>query len=308
MEVTMNIRIKLILLCLIGFQSFTASSEEIIRMNTVIAEKDKYQLGLLKLALSYSDTKYNIVQSKNSLPQTKMLNELEENKLEIAWGGTSKEWEQRFLPIRIPLFKGLLGHRVFLIREGEQQRFNNVNSVNDLVKLKAGQGRSWSDVKILKDEGLPLITTHKYNNLFYMLEGGRFDYLPRSVYSPWSEMAKRPDINLEVEKNILLVYPLPAYIFVNKSNFKLKNDIEKGLLAAIEDGSFNQYFYNHPLIQDSLAKSELDSRIIIRLANQNLPAETPIADTRLWFNIDEYIAQITDENQSQEIAGVLGNE
>lgn len=300
----MNIRRNMLIICFIGLQSFVTTAAETIRINSVIAEKDKYQLGLLKLALSYSDTDYNIIQSPRALPQTKMLNDLEAGDLELAWGGTSNNWEQRFAPIRIPLFKGLLGHRVFIIREGDQARFDRINSLKDLNEFKAGQGRSWSDVKVLNDAGVPQVTAHKYDNLFYMLEGGRFDYLPRSVYTPWSEISKHSDIPLQVEENILLVYPLPAYVFVNKSNMKLKHEIEDGLNKAIEDGSFDDYFYNHSLIKDSLAKSELDSRIIIRLTNRSLPKATPLDDQRLWFDIDHYIAHLSNEKADVAYAGL----
>lgn len=287
----MRTSLKLVLLAIFALPTYIVSSAEQIRLNTVTAEKDKYQLGLLKLALSYSDTEYEFIQSSNKLTQTKMLSELKSNKLDVAWGGTSKSWEEQFSPIRVPLFKGLLGHRIFIIREGEQSRFNQVSRLADLNSFKAGQGRSWSDCQVLNDAGVPLITTLKYNNLFYMLEGGRFDYLPRSVYSPWSEIKKRAELPLEVEKNILLVYPLPAYIFVNKENTQLKNEIERGLFKAIEDGSFDDYFYSHPLILEGLTKSKVENRTIFRLANKSLPAETPLADKRLWFDIDKYIAR-----------------
>ena len=49
-----------------------------------------------------------------------------------------------------------------------------------------------------------------------MLEGGRYDYFPRGVHEPWSEITARPHLPLTVEKHILVKYPMPAYLFVNK--------------------------------------------------------------------------------------------
>ena len=267
-------------------------SADVIRHNKIGGSaKDDYQLGILKLALSYSKTQYEFEESPVPLTQTKLLADLDSNKMDVAWVGTSTTYEENFLPIRIPLFKGLLGHRIFLIRKGDQSSFNGVRNLEDLKQLKGGQVGSWTDTKILKDAGLNIVTTSKFNNLFYMLDGSRFDYFPRSVYSPWSDMANHPDLPFEVEKNILIVYPLPAYIFVNKDNIKLKNEILSGMNKAINDGSYNDFFYNYPLIKEGLANTKLEERTIFRIGYGDLHPDTPLDDERLWFNVEEYLSQ-----------------
>ncbi|WP_221935054.1 transporter substrate-binding domain-containing protein [Catenovulum sediminis] len=190
------------------------------------------------------------------------------------------------LPIRIPLFKGLLGHRIFIIRQGEQHRFSNVRSLSDLAEFKMGQGANWADTKVLNAAGLNVVTTTKYHNLFYMLEGGRFDLFPRGVHEPFAEVASRPELNLTVEEDLLLVYPLAAYFFVNSNNFKLAQAIENGLLEMIEDGSFDEFFYSNPMISQALKNAELERRKIFRISNPNMPAATPFDDKKLWFKID----------------------
>lgn len=275
-----------LMLCVMAFNV----SAEIIRHNKIGSGKDEYQLGLLKLALSYSDTNYEFRESPVALTQTKWLSDLESKNMDIAWVGTSSKYEETFLPIRVPLFKGLLGHRIFLIRQGDQARFNSITSLDELKRVKGGQVGSWTDTAILKNADLNVVTTSKFNNLFYMLDGSRFDYFPRSIYSPWADMAKRPELPLQVEKNLIVVYPLPAYMFVNKDNIKLKNDIESGMFKAIEDGSFDEYFYSHPLIREGLDNSYLENRIILKVNNPYLHPDTPLDDKRLWFDIDEYIA------------------
>lgn len=259
-----------------------------IRHNAINSAKEEYQLSLLKLALSYSAIEYQFVAKPEYLTQTKLLNELEQKQIDIAWVGTSKAYENRFLPIRIPLFKGLLGHRIFLIRAGNQNQFNGVNQLSELAQLKAGQVASWVDAQILKQADLPVVGTSKYKNLFYMLEGGRFDYLPRSVYSPWSEMKAHPDLPLEVEDNLMIVYPLPAYFFVNKDNQTLYQEIVTGLNKAIETGEFNRFFYQHPMIKSGLALSNIKQRTILKLKNPELPPKTPLDDKRLWFSVTEF--------------------
>ncbi|MCX4029761.1 hypothetical protein H0A36_18915 [Endozoicomonas sp. SM1973] len=48
--------------------------------------------------------------------------------LDVVWSMTSIERETLFTPVRIPLLKGLLGHRIFIIRNGEEQRFEGIVS------------------------------------------------------------------------------------------------------------------------------------------------------------------------------------
>ncbi|WP_017446417.1 transporter substrate-binding domain-containing protein [Gayadomonas joobiniege] len=265
-----------------------ALAETVIHHNKITSAKESYQLSLLKLALSYSETNYTFSESKHFLSQNKLLNDLAQDKVNVAWVGTSSEYEQEFSAIRIPLFKGLLGYRIFLIREDKQDEFDQVKTLNQLAQLQAGQVTSWTDAKILSQAGLDVVTTNKYPNLFYMLEGGRFDYLPRSVYSPWAEMASHPELPLAVEKNLMIVYTLPAYFFVNKNNHKLKDDIYSGLLNAIEDGSFDRFFYSHPLIKEGLEQSKISNRKIFFIENPFLPPLTPTEDKRLWFDVGAY--------------------
>lgn len=285
----MTVLLKYAALFLIILTPQLATAAETLRHNKINSAKEEYQFGVIKLALSYSSTKYDFIESPVYLSQAKLASDLDSGKVDIAWMGTSSEYEDTFLPIRVPLFKGLLGHRIFLIRRGEQSRFNGIKGTEDLSRFKAGQGASWTDAKIMKQAGLNVVTTAKYNNLFYMLDGGRFDYFPRSIYSPWGEMAKRPELPLQVEKNLILIYPLPAYAFVNSQNVKLKNEVESGLYKAIEDGSFDEYFYNHPMIKEGLNNSNLDQRTILRVNNNMLDKKTPIDDKRLWFSIEDYV-------------------
>lgn len=267
---------------------FVNSAEVQIRHNKADDAKEEYQLGLLKLALSYdNDNKYIYAPTEQYFAQTKLVNELKTKGIDVIWVGTSKDYENELLPVRVPLYKGLLGHRIFIIRQSDQSRFSTIDSFDDLKQFKAGQGRSWSDTKILQSAGIPVATTFKYRNLFPMLEGGRFDYFPRGVHEPWSEVKRFAYRNLEVENSILLVYPLPAYLFVNKDNTHLHAKIESGLMQAVADGSFDKYFFNHPMIKDVLLKSNIKNRKVFRISNPNLSKETPFEDEKLWLKLSD---------------------
>ena len=198
-----NLHVKMVLLAvqatlLFVFAWFSAnvSAKTIeITHNKVagIGAKEEYQFGLLKLALSYDkENSYNFVESSRFLPQITMIEQIKAGELDVAWTGTSNELEQQLMPIRIPLYKGLLGHRIFIIRQGDQARFDQINTFKQLKTFTAAQERTWADTTILRSAGIPVIGTRRYENLFYMLEGGRYDYFPRGVHEPWSEISARP--------------------------------------------------------------------------------------------------------------------
>ncbi|WP_017446788.1 transporter substrate-binding domain-containing protein [Gayadomonas joobiniege] len=275
-----------ILLVLIFISGSIQAKNINIKHTLADVPKEKYQLGLLKLALSYdTENTYNFQSSATAFTQSKLESALESKQLDVIWLGSNKEYEKRFRAIRVPLYKGLLGHRVFIIKQGQQAKFDTINSLDALKQLKAGQGRTWSDTAILQNAGLPVVTTNKYENLFYMLEGERFDYFPRGVHEPWSEVIDYAELDLTVEDKLLLIYPLPAYLFVHKNNIQLADKIEAGLLQAIEDGSFDDYFYNNPMIKAVLDKANLAERTVFRIKNPNLPADTPFNDDRLWYKL-----------------------
>lgn len=244
----------------------------------------KYAKGLLKLALSKIPEKYEWDESTANTTEGRVIQMLEDNQLDIVWYATTNEFEERMLPIRICIFKGLLGYRVLMIKKGTQHKFDGIKSIEDLRRISVGQGRMWADTDVLVANQLNVVKVMKYDGLFFMLDGDRFDAFPRGVHEPWTEIAGRPALQLDVEEKLLLAYTNPFYFFVNKSNTELARNIEKGLRIAIEDGSFDDYFLNDPTVKAALEKANLKNRIIIPLKNPSLPKMTPVDDKSLWLD------------------------
>jgi hypothetical protein len=243
-----------------------------------------YAKGLLKLALSKIPEKYEWDDSAPTNTEARIIQMVVENQLDVCWYASTNDFEERMLPIRIPMYRGLLGYRVLMIRKGTQSKFDGIRTLEDLKRVSLGSGRFWADTDVLIANKLNAVRVLKYESLFHMLDGGRFDAFPRGAHEPWAEMKRYPQLDLEVEKNILLVYPNPFYFFVNKSNTELAKNIEKGLRIAIEDGSFEQYFMNDPTVKDVIANANLKNRVAIKLQNPTLPKMTPLDDKSLWFD------------------------
>ena len=259
-----------------------------IRINkTGTDPREQWPIKLLNLAFSYHpDKDFKLVELDSVVNQARLRAMLGENALDVAWVGTTPEMEEQFLPIRVPLYKGLLGHRIFIIRKGDQYRFSAVKTFQDLRQLKAGQGRFWGDTQIMESARIPVVKPVKYENLFYMLDGGRFDYFPRAVHEPWAEYQARPELALEIEKELMLIYPMPLYFFTNKSNPELANVIEIGLIQAVEDGTFDKMFYQNPGIKSAIEKADIKSRRAFRIDNPSLSPMTPLDNKKLWVDIE----------------------
>ena len=117
-----------------------------------------------------------------------------------------------------------------------------------------------------------------------MLDGGRFDAFPRGASEPFAELKKYPSLNLAVEKNLLLSYTMPFYIFVSKNRPALAKDIELGLNRAIASGEFEQVFLQNPTVKDAQEFAQISKRRIIYLDNPTLPANTPLERSELWID------------------------
>lgn len=277
---------KLALMCFLGLMSKSILAEEaLIRVNDSSDPNGPYAVKMIQLALKHIDKKYKLVVTKEPYSQVKIMEEVNNGKLEVFWNSANADKEANFTPVRIPLYKGLLGNRIFIIHKDNQSKFDNIKTLEDLKKITIGQGKTWADTKILESNGLTVVKANKYESLFLMLDGGRFDAFSRGVHEPFGELANHPNLkDLTVEKHLMLVYRMPFYLFVANTNKALAKDLETGLNAAIADGSFDEVFFGDPSVQDVMAKADMKNRRAIYLDNPTLSKETPLDRKELWFD------------------------
>ena len=262
-----------------------------IKPASQIDQRNQYYLGLLSMALEKTralEGEFQLIESNVVMPQGRALKELEKSSsLDIVWSMSTIEREEKLLPIRIPLLKGLLGYRVFIVRNEDNDKFKNIENLTQLKSLVAGQGHDWPDTLILKANDLPVVTSPSYGGLFEMLNNLRFDYFPRGIQEPWAEVASHAGMNIVVEDTLMLKYRAPIYFFVNVNNTALADRLERGLRLAINDGSFDEHFYTSPVNRSVFASGKMKGRKIFQLENPLLSAKTPLDDETLWFNDSE---------------------
>ena len=275
---------------LLAMLGFTASAQAATPIKVLHSDnpKEALLLSILKLAISKSDraSKYTYDPFTETVTEGRLVEMIKSDELDVMWAGIQGVYEQEMRPIRIPALKGLLGHRIFIIRKGDQSMFDSVRTLSDLQSIPLGQGRFWGDTAILKANNMNVVDPVKYSSLMPMLEGGRFDFFPRGVHEPFAEVVREKHLNLTVEESILIIYPYGMYFYVSVDNKRLAMDIEQGFRNAIADGSYDELFFNHPLIKDALDQADLKSRKVFRLRNPDLPATVPVDDASLWLDLD----------------------
>ncbi|TVZ40486.1 extracellular solute-binding protein (family 3) [Alteromonadaceae bacterium 2753L.S.0a.02] len=220
----------------------------------------------------------------SSLPLSTRINGVRNGELDIFFGLTTADYENEFQAIYIPLYRGMMGMRLAIVKRGKSELFKDVRSLEDLRRFSAGQGKFWADSDILEHNGVPLVRELKYHNLFRMLEADRFDYFPRGMHEPWSEISTHRALNLVVDEHIMLWYTVPFYFFVNKSNVELAAHLTEQIEKMIADGSFTRMFQEDSDVQQALAQANLSQREIIRLENPFLTPQTPLERKELWFD------------------------
>ena len=246
--------------------------------------RNQYFLDMLRLALEKTKKTYGpfILQvTDKKMVQERALMSLEQGKeLDVIWTMTTREREKQFLPIRIPLEKGLIGYRLFLIHKDDKEKFNSIQTLQQLIQLKAGQEEGWPDTQILRQNGLRVISVPDYDSLFRMLKKKRFDYFPRGVFEIQSESSLHEE--LLIEDSLTIHYPAAIYFFVNKNNKQLAKRLEVGLRMAINDGTFQSLFLNQKSMRQALQLIKQSNRRLFQLKNPLLPLETPLQENGLW--------------------------
>jgi len=276
---------------LLGFSATRpAQDQDVVRLFKPHSELDQrhlYNNALLTLALEKTIARYGDFEIVFTLQGTQRNRALVEiisgRRVNVHVVPTRPEWEKDALAIRIPVLKGLLGYRLFLIRRHDIEKFDKIESLYQLQTLKAGLRQQWPTTAAMTRLGFQIVTGSNYEGLFTMLMANRFDYFPRGVNEIFREYDLRtcdlPD--MVIEPSLALYLPQPTYIFVSKNTPRLAQRIETGLRQMIQDGSFDKLFWDYH--ESSIQQAELASRKIFRVENPLLSKRTPLDDESLWL-------------------------
>ena len=280
---------KTIIILFIFIFTIQAKAIMLIKHSLTASENENslsYELAVLKLILDKSKDKYGDYQLVKSIKmsQTRAFHELSQKNPEVNVIATmtSIEREQKANPIRICLFKGLLGVRIPIVLKSEKERIEKTTTLLSLQKLTAGQVFDWPDTTILEGNKIVVQKTTSYPGLLPMLAAKRFDIFPLGALEVYP-IAKEHEAKygLTVIEKWAIAYPTGYYFFVSKKDKILEARLNYGFMNAIKDGSFNKIFeiYNNKYLQIA----NLEKRKIFYLKNPILPKTTLFNDQSLWY-------------------------
>lgn len=247
----------------------------------------EYNLEVLKLALQKTEDEYGaftIEQSERELTQQEALKSLRESSmLQVVPTMTDRYREQVFLPVKIPLYKGLFGLRLLMIQDQRGTRLADADELEELQNYVVGQGADWPDTQILKANKFNVEEYDSKSLLFKGLDQSEYDLFPRSIIEIWDELEQQGEMGFTYHKNAYLYYPTAIYFFTQKTRegLELSKRLESGLNKAIADGSFDKVFGEY--FDSYLDKANLNSMELIRLNNPLLPDRAPVDKHEYWY-------------------------
>ncbi|MEC5388329.1 hypothetical protein VVD49_21530 [Uliginosibacterium sp. H3] len=261
-------------------------------------QRHTYYWELLDAALQANKSKYGDYQlapydkPMNFLRAVAELESGDTGRVNVVARATNLDLEQRLRPVPIPLDKGLLGYRLFLIMPEMQARLDKVQSLDDLRQFSIGQASPWTDVKILQAANMKLVIADNYEGLFHMLGIRRYDLFSRGVneiYSEW-EAHKSSVRGLTIEKNLILQYPMPRYFFVprTEAGARMAERIEDGLQRLAKSGEFERRYQAYKKLV--LADVHLAGRRVFRLPNAQLSPLAPLHEKFWWDDLAAELA------------------
>ncbi len=251
------------------------------------AVRDQYYQKLLNLALERSNIRYEM--KGVLLPdysEARSMAFIKEGRYDIHWLNTTPEREVQLRPVRIPLDKGAIGWRAFLIRPDQQALFATVKTVDDLRQVIMGQGHDWADVEILMSNGFRVERSPSWAGLFKMVLLNRIQAFPRSILEIAAEQGQPEAAGLAIEKTLILRYPAAYYFFVARDNVELATALQKGLEAAIADGSFDRLFYEY--YGPAIAALNMEQRTVLSIPNKTLQNQMPLNKPEFWFDVEAF--------------------
>ncbi|MEO9947227.1 MAG: hypothetical protein ABJH28_16030 [Paraglaciecola sp.] len=285
---------KTILLYLMSLSLSTHASIDIIRTGHQQFAKDinqEYNFRILEAALKITEPEFGaykiMVYGDGSIPKKRALNQIlkKDGFFNVVLVTTQPEWEEKAIPIRIPIRMGLLSYRLLLVHKDNADKFSQLNTIEALKPISVGLRKSWSTWEVMQEQGFNVVNSYTYNSLFAMLEKKRFDYIPRGVYEVFEEVEfqSQANPNIMIEPHIVMVLPTPYYAFVSPHAPRIAKRLNAGLEMMMEKGIIRDMLELH--YGYAIEQAKVNSRTVIQVENKTLSDETPLDKKHYWLDL-----------------------
>jgi ABC-type amino acid transport substrate-binding protein len=249
-----------------------------------------HSVAVVKAALDVNSDKLGSIEVHSTgetdlwMNRNRAIASIQQNKnfVHIISSFASRDLDEKLLPIPISIAASVMGERIFLIHPERRQELEAIHSLDSLKKYTIGVGQGWIDSDIMKHAGLRVQTSARYDLLFTMLQGRRFDLLTRAVHEGWDELRTRAFRNLDWEATWGLSYPAPFYLYVNRNQKELAARLQNGLIALEANGTMDRLFVEH--FGPAILRAGWFGRKRFVIKNPYLPHKTPLGFTswELW--------------------------
>ncbi|AWB68251.1 hypothetical protein C2869_18345 [Saccharobesus litoralis] len=216
-----------------------------------IETTETYEYQVLQLALNKTQSsygKYQLSVTPKAVPPSRLIVEANSSRYEnfIFLNSASQEAADALAYARFPALLGIIGYRVAFVSNGLKQQGYSIDSREELMRFTMLQGRGWLDGDILKDNGFTLKTGRNILGLYHMVANDRANFFPigaNQIQGAWQHFNHVE--GLAIDDKVVMYYPLPRFFFMSKQNQAIINRIERGLIAAYDDGSLQTLWQKH---------------------------------------------------------------
>lgn len=253
-------------LCLLLLLPMATHAQLEVRISD--SRKSNIYMDALVWLLDKSGKEYQLIHTDHptSTQQRKVIM-LRKKEIDVMYAGHTAALEQQLTAIRIPITRGLIGHRLLVVHAQALSRYQGIKTLAALQQNPALLGFGWPEVALFSANHIP-VYERIYDEIFAAVNNGHRGFFARGVLEVYGELADRPAMNnLRVEPNILLRYPSAVFFFVHPDNLELQQALKEGFNKGYADGSYVQFLYSHPLVRQAQQQYQLDQRQMIELKN-----------------------------------------
>lgn len=264
--------------------AITTDERPIIDIRISDSRNSNIYLDTLRWLLKRSGERYQLRHTDHPISsQKRKVAMLLNDEIDIIYAGTTTELEDTLRPIRFPITRGHIGQRLLVINKIHQAVFRQINNLADLQQHTALLGFGWPEVELFSAAQMP-ISERVYDDIFLAVNDGSRAYFPRGVLEASAELTDRPYLaNLAIDSHLLLRYKSAVFFFVHPDNQKLADLITREFSRAYRDGSYIDFFYNHPGVQQALAAAQLNRRTVIDIDNPFFPEASNNIPAQYWY-------------------------
>lgn len=278
-----------VLLILSISQSLAVDIVRVSNIQGVLDKSNQYKKEVLYRAMEITRDTYGpyiFEQHNMKMNRSRSLPAVIEGKNVNVYLAPSKTlWDEKTIPINVPVRLGLISYRLLLINKAHSALFEQVNTLDDLKKLTAGLRTGWSTTQIFTEQKFNMVQSQSLEGLFAQLNAQNFHYLPRSIYEIYDEMDYRRDIYSEIiiEPTLALKIPTFSYIYVSPNAPRLAKRLAEGMKKLFESGELNKMLTR--FYQEEVTLTDLNNRKIIEIENPFFPAQDKKNTEKYWYKM-----------------------